>query len=1355
MTHFHPQPDSLGEPDGGPQARDAHFMTQRLAGNCQTTDLRQNRRDQLHQHRKNLAYHQAFSSENALQIPATAQKVSALPPIIGDQNWIPLGPATSLNGQAGTTPPVSGRVEAIAVSANGQTIYIGSANGGIWRSTNGGNSWTPTMNAFNLQPNALQADSLSIGALVLDPGNPKRIFVGTGEGGSAAFAGGAASASGLGYFGVGPVYSPDGGNTWFHESMDPAPPAAGLAFFPMALDPLKPNRIVAPTTNGLFTRESRNEASFPGAVFFPQSYLLQYKKSNGAITTSYWNQAVDNLTDATNFGPAANLKDYDQIIYFPFNGIPAFLCYKNGDGSYRLFFLDGNGGKSQKASGNFTANRQLMAFNLNGVPHLALYDQTNGGASVLAWNDDFTTQTVQANLAWPAGWTLLPLVVYGSPFFIGYNAGDGSYSFQQWLGNGKSKQIRSRPAASWPTGAQLVAFELLERPYFMRYVTATGAYVIERIEPDLTFQIVRNIPNNSVDKLPTGMTMVGFTANDAPYVLGYKSNNGATNVYKYNNGTQEPELKVSKNLDGGRTLVPMQMGFIWNRKVAAPKNAGDQATAVVAARKGAVTHFFAAFSDGPVFRSVDGGKTWAQIGGDPGFQGRVSLTVQPGNADVLYSFDSVAIVRRLDTTNPVNVWQRVTGTPDLDDMVGHQGDYDLVIAVHPNDVDKIILGGSTILFNNQYSAALYRGEVDTCTASFAIKSTNGKMTYIGNSVHADIHALTFDPNVPDGAWVGSDGGAFYTADILAGPDPGPDVALNTIFSAKNNGLNTMTLEQLGQHPTYDAVLFAGSQDNGCQRYLGSPAWEVVFQGDAGGVIVNRADPKKVITSYVNTDLYLSTQSGNANTFNGNVSIQGINPNNHEVLFYAPFTNPPASSGQPDYVIFGAIRPFISKDFGTHWQSLPNGDATDNLPSLIRSVAFAETSTVFYVGTMGGQIYRFTKKLGQFSWTATQLNTQPGNPPAAPVTGIAVKKGDKNSIYVCYGGRINPNGWKRVWYYNHSSKTWTAVSGPNENSPHALLNLQHNAIVGTANNNELYVASDIGVYKTIDGGTNWQPIGNGLPEAAVLGLAYFPANNAWNAPAFLRASTYGRGVYEWIFSNQATFKNDVQLYIRDTILDRGIYPTVDDLTSPVDSTVKLSHRNSPDIKLIQKVNNPAPPPNKIWPAGFNADISFTVFAGMNDLATQLTRPEEPRAFIQIHQRGPRDAENTKIRVFLSKKIGNALPTTNPTPSKPSPAPKPPILPNNLVTIVQNDQQLPNQAGDDWQSLPSINVQNLISGQPVVKFADLDPLSFPQNGVYCLLVVLQHPDDPFTNNERDADKLAVADRKVAMKYLFAST
>lgn len=134
------------------------------------------------------------------------------PPSPAGGLWTPLGPVPLASDASGTGlqdyHQVSGRATAVAIDPadlSGNTVYIGGAQGGVWKSTNAANSnpssvtWIPVTD---------DQATLSVGSIAIQPGNsdPAKsvILVGTGEANNAADS----------YFGLGMLRSSDAGNTW-------------------------------------------------------------------------------------------------------------------------------------------------------------------------------------------------------------------------------------------------------------------------------------------------------------------------------------------------------------------------------------------------------------------------------------------------------------------------------------------------------------------------------------------------------------------------------------------------------------------------------------------------------------------------------------------------------------------------------------------------------------------------------------------------------------------------------------------------------------------------------------------------------------------------------------------------------------------------------------------------------------------------------------------------------------------------------------------------------------------------------------------------------------------------------------
>ena len=110
----------------------------------------------------------AVTAPPAAAAPVTAAKTSSGPVKVDSDTISGLG-ARNIGSAA-----MSGRISALDAVHEGQrlTIYVGAASGGVWKSVNGGTTFKPVFD---------KAGTQSIGAIAIDPKNPKVIWAGTGE----------------------------------------------------------------------------------------------------------------------------------------------------------------------------------------------------------------------------------------------------------------------------------------------------------------------------------------------------------------------------------------------------------------------------------------------------------------------------------------------------------------------------------------------------------------------------------------------------------------------------------------------------------------------------------------------------------------------------------------------------------------------------------------------------------------------------------------------------------------------------------------------------------------------------------------------------------------------------------------------------------------------------------------------------------------------------------------------------------------------------------------------------------------------------------------------------------------------
>lgn len=231
---------------------------------------------------------------------AQARKLAPGATVPGGANWLPLGPSVVLNGQTAGNQPVGGRVSGLAIAPGGQIVYAASANGGVFRSDDGATSWRAMMDGFDTDPQNFGSASVICGAIAIDPADPQRVYVGSGEGDTdLMFRENLRVVDALpAYRGIGPLRSDDGGTKWVVEAS--TPDLAGEAFFALAVDPGNRENVLAATSNGLYRRMPGPGGNYHWQQQRPGVHSSVVVASAGNVTrflAAQWGTGVFQSTD--------------------------------------------------------------------------------------------------------------------------------------------------------------------------------------------------------------------------------------------------------------------------------------------------------------------------------------------------------------------------------------------------------------------------------------------------------------------------------------------------------------------------------------------------------------------------------------------------------------------------------------------------------------------------------------------------------------------------------------------------------------------------------------------------------------------------------------------------------------------------------------------------------------------------------------------------------------------------------------------------------------------------------------------------------------------------------------------------
>lgn len=497
-----------------------------------------------------------------------------------------------------------------------------------------------------------------------------------------------------------------------------------------------------------------------------------------------------------------------------------------------------------------------------------------------------------------------------------------------------------------------------------------------------------------------------------------------------------------------------------------------------------------------LYKSTDGGETWNKLktGLPTTEMGKIGLAISPINPDVLYAAIELdrkkgAIYR---SDNQGGSWTKMSNT-----VSGGTGPhYYQELVASPHVFDKIYLMDVRV----------------------QVSDNGGKTFYNMNesNKHSDNHSLTFKPNDPNYLLVGTDGGIYESFDD----------------TKTWKFINNLPITQFYKVAVDDAEpfynVFGGTQDNNSQ---GGPSrtnktdgisnsdWFVLLGGDGHQPATEPGNPNIV---------YAQSQQGN---------IHRIDRTTGEAVFIKPqegidepyernnWDSPIlVSNHDPKRIYFGTQRVWKSDNRGDSWTPISK-DLTKNEERITLPIMGKQKSwdaawdvyamstyntitslsespldeTILYAGTDDG-IIQYTKN-GGTTWTKVLVSSLPNVPATAFVNDIKADLHDVKTVYVALDNHKNGDYKPYLLKSINGGTTWFPI----------IKGLPDNALVWRVvqdhiNPNLLFLATEYGIYMSLNQGEEWVKFSEGLPTISFRDIAIQKRESD------LVVASFGRGFY---------------------------------------------------------------------------------------------------------------------------------------------------------------------------------------------------------------------------------------------------
>jgi hypothetical protein len=685
---------------------------------------------------------------------------------------------------------------------------------------------------------------------------------------------------------------------------------------------------------------------------------------------------------------------------------------------------------------------------------------------------------------------------------------------------------------------------------------------------------------------------------------------GAVTIYA---GTGEPTswpgyggIGVLKSTDSGATWS--STGAIGNDRYSAVLVDPTTVTS-----NPATTTVYAGGTPGGLYKSIDGGGTWSLM-----FAKNITgLAMDPTNTAVLYAAVAFEGIYKYDPIG--NIWNLFnTGLPGsfplLILVVMGQTAPNTLYAKLDEQVFKYNTGTSTWTSLGNHGSTTYGYwnnvlAVDPQDSNILIaggiileRTFDGGTTWqtIGG-LHGDQHAAVFDSSNHLNVYAGNDGGVYRGTYASAS-------AVGTWVKA-SDGLILTQFNHVGVAMTGIDVFGGGTQDNGTNRTVGGLTWDPILGADGGFFVVDPGNPYNLYAEFQSGSLFKST--------NGGASFSGAGSGFPGGPWVTPIVLDPTSPAEPNRVLFAGGNSQVFRTVNSAGSWTPS---SPNVGGNVIAIALSPTSSaIVYAGTSGGKVWRSSDNgatLG--NWKNISVGTIAGTAvlPPRTVTDIVVHPTNPDIVFVTFSGfqtttpatpghvfrGTSTDGWV-TWIWDDISST--------------LPDIPVNAIqVHLSLPNTLYVGTDVGVFRTTNGGLSWSDFGAGLPNVVIADLAINAASDT------LRAATYGYGMFEIDLLSTCPA---VDLYIRDNKLDTGeTIPSPSGVIDPTTVGRNVYWWESADIKVDSF-------PYFVTDALFDG-VEFDLTTSEDPIRNDSSHPNPNRLYVQVHNRGPMPTSNVKVKAL---------------------------------------------------------------------------------------------------------------------------